>query len=1025
MEIIKCPITGQLERLNRETGEWLPYDEELEKGTKPYFLGPRGGKYEDAALTKPYQEDKPKKIKKKKEVYEPPTERYSDEEAIRKLMSFGGGLYEHQRRDKSRNAIGLNSNDMMYWERTVGDLWAMRRMLKKYHKQISKDEYYKLGLADPIPVSLMAPRYLPNGKLLLPIDGRISNDDFNKFRDINKKHGVNYNWSSRTNEVRSEDLDEFDFEEYRKDMGTLGIMVKDPIGERVKPKPKQALNDSKIFEQNSNLNLASMTTKEIIQGIKSYQVNDTIVVYHDKKDGMFKFYSNYDEKIRELFSNVGGQLSMITEWDGNDKARLTNSLELAEEALDKLKVRFPDWSIVTDGLKEARIKRDQELAELQKPIPEVQEKIDSKFKLFEYQNECVRFLDQTDGNALIGDEMGLGKTLQTLAWAAKNDKKVLVVCPKVVRRTWVQEAHKFFPDHFRGQELVAADLRKKNKKIDLSNTNIVTVNYESLSKFEDMIKEAGFDAIIVDESHRMKNPKAKQTQNIFKIGKDLKHKILLSGTAVKNKREDLRTQLEMVTSKQEASRILTGYHGQVWHKMAAVYLARVKQHVLKDLPDKTTTIMEQEVPGLPDFDGTIKIGDISRLKDQVAQGKVPATKEVVNEILKSSEDRVIVFTESVAAAKKLAAEFGDDALLHYGTMSDNAREAVKEEWQRTNEYGEFITPKKVFVTTKQSMAVGATMTAANRVVFNDLPWTAADLRQAEDRAHRIGQKKAVNVYWVTAIGNDFDQNVTEIIKRKYELSAKINSGRQLTPAEREWMNKPLSATELFNQIRGVPSGPNELESTEDLAARDAGTVEVPPTIHEPEVSAPPPIPKPTKPKREPVKRVTKPKRDKPVEVKREPVKPIETKPKPATTGPQLDLFGASKAKPEETDWAALAKLKQGPITNVSMLPADLRLHLTENSGDVPASWPAAVIPGIAVKVTHKGKPVIITATRGPQGKPIYRLWSQGKYVEAPASAVDKGWDLDKDTRLKALRVRPSQTRKSFVIQERHALSRMW
>src|SRR4030066_105476 len=43
------------------------------------------------------------------------------------------------------------------------------------------------------------------------------------------------------------------------------------------------------------------------------------------------------------------------------------------------------------------------------------------------------------------------------------------------------------------------------------------------------------------------------------------------------------------------------------------------------------------------------------------------------------------------------------------------------------------------------MAVGATLTAADKVVFNDLPWNAADLRQAEDRCHRGGQKNNVDL----------------------------------------------------------------------------------------------------------------------------------------------------------------------------------------------------------------------------------------------------------------------------------------
>ena len=90
---------------------------------------------------------------------------------------------------------------------------------------------------------------------------------------------------------------------------------------------------------------------------------------------------------------------------------------------------------------------------------------------------------------------------------------------------------------------------------------------------------------MVDESHRMKNPKAKQTKAIQKVSELVKHHILLSGTAVKNKKEELFTQLEVVAPGKFTSKnqIKFATIGGLWRDMKDFYIARSKEEVLKDV----------------------------------------------------------------------------------------------------------------------------------------------------------------------------------------------------------------------------------------------------------------------------------------------------------------------------------------------------------------------------------------------------------------------------------------------------------
>ena len=840
------------------------------------------------------------------------TDRMSNEEAIAKLREMGSALYMLQAQDsRARDDSGFSLMDMKAWGNVDEDNpMSMRRVLKKYRRQITENfgpnAYAEAGLADPIPAKSVQPKYDDNGWLSLPVDGWLGKELFPRYREINKKHNVRY--IDGRNVVRRQDHERFDLEAYREDMRqALDVEVLAPRGNPPQLTPQERAGDA-LRDQPLDVDTA-------MARLRRRDLDNTIVVKR-YDDGGFAFHSTFSREFNDVLSNKKGNISGITEYRANQNhGRFTYDLDLVEEILEKLKDRLPDFTYVVDPKIEDAIKeRERYHAELQQPIPEVQAKLAPDFKLFPYQNEAVRFLDQTDGKAIIGDEMGLGKTLQSLAWLAKNNKRALVVVPKVVRRTWIEEADKFFPGHFNGVELdskmlrpkkltkaetarlaaaekayqehsareqgplaflnfeatvanaspdqlvatgmsaadarEAIDLAKRQRAIDegkslqpdLSKVNIVTINYESLEKFRPAIEAAGFDTIIMDESHRMKNPKAKVTQSIQSIAEGMPHRILLSGTAVKNKKEELHTQVELISPGLLGTReqLRRATIGGTWNKMRDVYIARQKREVLPDLPEKSTTVARLAVKDAPDIgDGPIDLAAFTRTRSALAQAKVPATIDMVKEILASSDSSVLVFSETVEGAKRIAEGLGDKALLHHGQMSHDKREAAKGEFQREG------SPKRVFVSTRPSLAVGATLTAADKVVFNDLPWTAADVRQAEDRAHRVGQRNNVNVYWVTAQDNALDEAIAEIVQRKYVLSKKVNEGKQISPEERAWMEQSVAVEDILAAVKGKGTGPKAAAPPKAPPKKTAVKAPPKPAKKEPAVAKEPPKAEPS------------------------------------------------------------------------------------------------------------------------------------------------------------------------------------
>ena len=786
----------------RDRGERLV----LQKSSGGPFIGPRGGKWADPDHTIPWKEEHAPSPAKKN--------RYSEEEAISAMEAVGDRLHAHQVMDPyARDATGFNRFDMALWHRARGNANAMRRILAKYRRQIGEEEYTLMGLEDQRATG--APQIKPDinprwGSLELPLAGRIERgakwDAYlaaNRF--LKEKGLVRFDGNVKVWFIPKEKIASLTPEiwaQFAEKMEAAGVVV-GALPEFAAPKKPEVGKPATPAEPVAPPPPPrEPTASEAIDRILHRRAIPNTIAVRRAKDGMFHFYSPYNPTFNDVFSNKKGLISGITEYDPETHARKTYDLNLVEEAIEKLRVLLPDWKIVTEGVKEAAVERAARDAELRLPIPEVAEKIAPGASLFPYQNEAVRFLIEHDGKALIGDEMGLGKTLQSLAYGAATGKRMLVVVPKVVRRTWIKEAERFFPDYFKGhtRELISAELRRDGMP-DLSDVKIAAVNYESLEKFMPAILAAGFDTIVVDESHRIKSPKAKITRAISALRDKFPHRILLSGTAVKNKKDELHTQIEFIQPGLFGRRELQfGTIGGVWNKLKrSVYIARQKKTVLPDLPEKTTQITEHKVSGMPAFPKDI--GEMSRARIDAALAKAPVTAEFVKEILESSDSSVLVFSESKSAAEKIAKELGEVAILHHGQMSDDKREAAKEEFQREG------TPKRVFVSTRQSLAVGATLTAADKVIFNDIPWTAADLRQAEDRAHRVGQRNNVNIYWMTAQDSEWDQTASAILLKKYELNRKINEGKQLTEQERKWMGEPVKLEEIRAELTGGKVGP--------------------------------------------------------------------------------------------------------------------------------------------------------------------------------------------------------------------------
>ena len=146
--------------------------------------------------------------------------------------------------------------------------------------------------------------------------------------------------------------------------------------------------------------------------------------------------------------------------------------------------------------------------------------------LFDYQKEIVQKANKS--NALFM-KMGTGKTITSLKIAEKwKCEKLLVVCLKSKIQDWIDEIEE--ETYFCKDEYMVINFEsvwRSTKAIDFCNNKTM---------------------IIVDESHKIKNPKSKVSQYMRYLGNLTKYKLVLTGTPQNEEYYDYWMQMGFIDS---------------------------------------------------------------------------------------------------------------------------------------------------------------------------------------------------------------------------------------------------------------------------------------------------------------------------------------------------------------------------------------------------------------------------------------------------------------------------------------------
>jgi len=383
------------------------------------------------------------------------------------------------------------------------------------------------------------------------------------------------------------------------------------------------------------------------------------------------------------------------------------------------------------------------------------------------------------------------------------EKGARLTCAKCKRSSTAQKSLRSNPADL--QSLLKCKLCGGRLQTDSANDTIVD---------SEAYKE--FDAIVADEAQYIKNPDTDRSKSVKNFR--AKYRWALTGTPLETKVDDVVSIFDF---------LMPGYIDRSWlapHRLQELIrpfvLRRLKKEVLSELPPKIReeTWLELDGDQRREYEAALQHGRaelellggkatkihifalLTKLKQicnfASAKNSSPKTEalcDLLNQI-KESGQKALVFTQysgpfGVERLSQTLTPFGVAVMT--GELSDKAKQEAKHRFKHDSSVSTFLM-------TVKTGGLGLTLTEANYVIHFDHWWNPATMWQAEDRVHRIGQLRGVNIYsfWVQ---NTIEEKIYQKLKDRGLLFEQVINGLS------EEAVTELISTEDWLEMLGVPT----------------------------------------------------------------------------------------------------------------------------------------------------------------------------------------------------------------------------
>lgn len=436
--------------------------------------------------------------------------------------------------------------------------------------------------------------------------------------------------------------------------------------------------------------------------------------------------------------------------------------------------------------------------------------------LLPYQRAGVKYASEAR-RCFIADDMGLGKTIQAIATLeyVSNTTDVypaVVVCPPTLVLNWAKEYDKWLPNR-------KVSIIRNRKDFPSEPYDILVVGYSNIKAWENQLKK--HKSYVFDESHFCKSPDAQRTKAAIKIANTAAEDgivLCLTGTPVTNRPAEYAPQLQIIGKIGDFGgrwgfyrRYCNAFQDRFgqWNidgnsnldelnerLRGSCYIRRTKTQVLSELPEvrHSKIVVDGSPSGMSEYrkaekdivkylverakqiaeeigespgsaavkarmraesnEHLVKIGVLRKL---AARAKMDAVAEWIASVIESG-NKVVVAAHHRDIVDDLASRYGN--LKIQGGMSIEDVEAHKAKFQELS-----VEDAPSIVLSIQAAKTGHTLTAAQNVLFVELPWSPADVDQTYSRCHRLGQKGSVTSTYILC-ADTIDEKIYALIERK-------------------------------------------------------------------------------------------------------------------------------------------------------------------------------------------------------------------------------------------------------------------